>query len=60
MTVQEERGPMMVATLEQQQSGEPLPFTCEDDFTHYNQDKDHDSSRVSPSVGAIGKPYGGR
>ena len=39
---------MMVATLEmmkgdvrqQQQSGQPLAFTCEDDFTHCTQNED--------------------
>lgn len=45
---------------QQQQSGQPLTFTCEDDFTHYTQDEDHNSRRVGPGVGAIGKPYRGR
>ena len=45
---------------QQQQSRQPLAFTCEDDFTHCTQDEDHDSRRASPSVGAIGKPYRGR
>ena len=45
---------------QQQQSGQPLAFTCEDDFTHYTQDEDHNSRRVGPGVGAIGKPYRGR
>ena len=35
-------------------------FTCENDFTHYTQDEDHGSRRASPSIGAIGKPYGER
>ena len=45
---------------QQQQSGQPLAFTCEDDFTHCTQDEDHDSKRAGLSVGAIGKPYKGR
>ena len=45
---------------QQQQSGQPLTFTCEDDFTHCTQDEDHDFRRVGPSIGTIGKPYGGR
>ena len=36
------------------------PFTGEDDFTHATQDEDHESRRVGPGVGAIGKPYRGR
>ena len=43
---------------QQQQSGQQLTFTCEDDFTHCTQDEDHDFRRVGPSIGAIGKPYG--
>ena len=45
---------------QQQQSGQPLAFTCEDDFTHCTQDEDHGSRRAGPGVGAIGKPYRGR
>ncbi|RVW12837.1 hypothetical protein CK203_110831 [Vitis vinifera] len=45
---------------QQQQSGQPWTFTCEDDFTHCTQDEDHDSRRAGPSVEAIGKPYRGR
>ncbi|KAL6321740.1 hypothetical protein AAG906_031255 [Vitis piasezkii] len=33
---------------QQQQSGQPLAFTCEDDFTHYTQDEDHGSRRAGP------------
>ena len=35
-------------------------FTNEDDFTHATQDEDHDSRRVGPGIGAIGKSYRGR
>ena len=35
-------------------------FTCENDFTHCTQDKDHGSRRAGPDIGAIGKPYRGR
>ncbi|RVX01126.1 hypothetical protein CK203_022736 [Vitis vinifera] len=35
-------------------------FTCENDFTHYTQDEDHDSRRAGLGIGAIGKPYRGR
>ncbi|KAL6331730.1 hypothetical protein AAG906_016726 [Vitis piasezkii] len=45
---------------QQQQSGQPWAFTCEDDFTHCTQDEDHGSRRAGPGVGAIGKPYRGR
>ena len=45
---------------QQQQSGQPLAFTCENDFTHCTQDEDHCSRRVGLGVGAIGKPYRGR
>ena len=45
---------------QQQKSGEPLAFICEDDFTYCTQDEDHDSRRASPIVGASGKPYRGR
>ena len=36
------------------------PFTGEDDFTHATQDEDHGHKRAGPSIGAVGKPYGGR
>ena len=35
-------------------------FTCENDFTNCTQNEDHDSRRVGPDIGAIGKPYRGR
>ena len=44
----------------QQQSGQPLAFTCENDFTHCTQDEYHYSRRVSLGVEAIDKPYRGR
>ena len=33
------------------------PFTGEDDFTHATQNKDHESRRAGPGIGAVGKPY---
>ena len=35
-------------------------FTCENDFTHCTQDKDHGSRGASPGIGTTRKPYRGR
>ncbi|RVW59611.1 hypothetical protein CK203_100705 [Vitis vinifera] len=40
---------------QQQQSGQPLTFTCEDDFTHCIQDEDHNFRRTSLGVGSYWK-----
>ena len=46
---------------ERQQSQYPISqFTCENDFTYWTQNEDHDSRRAGLGIRAIGKPYRGR